>query len=290
MDAPEGQGPFAWQPLTPRGVAAFADASLGRVVIVQVIVASLLAGVLLWFLSTCWFPVLRQSIENLPETGQIRSGILEWPGSTPTLLAENHFLAVTVDVSNSGLRRSTAQVSAEFARSGLRIYSLLGFADWSYPPRRNVPFNRHDLIPWWGAWKPVLLAAAAALCVSALMIAWWLLATLYCLPVRLVGFLTDRAVTLASSWRLSAAALLPGALFMGGCFLLYRLAYLDLIRLALGWAIHLAIGWIYLFLALINTPRVSAGRKPVANPFIPGEAAATSGKENKLTEKDPERD
>jgi hypothetical protein len=290
MDEPEDRGPFAWQPLTPRGVAAFAFASLGRLMIVQLLIAALLAGVFLWFLTTCWFPVIQQSIEKLPEIGQLNSGALEWSGDSPALLGENHFLAVTVDVSNSGLARSTAHVSLEFARNSLRIYSLLGFADLIYPPKSNVPINRRDLIPWWGAWKPVILAASAVSWVGGLMITWWLMATLYCLPVRIAGYLVDRAVTLSSSWRLSAAALLPGALFMGLCILMYRLAYLDLLRLALGWVIHLFVGWIYLALALMSLPRTAREDRPEGNPFTPTAPEAPRTDPTDSKQKDPEGD
>jgi hypothetical protein len=290
MDEPEEKGPFAWQPLTPRGVAAFASASLGRLMIVQLLVAFLLAGVFLWFLTTSWFPVIQQSIEQLPESGQIRSGTLDWPGNSPALLGENHFLAVTVDVSNSGLARSTAQVSVELARNGWRVYSLFGFADWIYPPNSDIPLNRHDLIPWWGAWKPVILMVAAVSWVGGLMITWWLLATLYCLPVRIAGFFTDRAVTLRSSWRLSAAALLPGAMFMGLCILMYRLAYLDLLRLALGWVIHLLVGWIYLVLALLSLPRTARKEQLKGNPFTPAAPEAPRAASADSKQMDPEGD
>src|SRR5687767_9056439 len=43
--------PAAWQPITFRGVAAFAGAKLGRLLLVQLIVALLTAGAVGWFLS-----------------------------------------------------------------------------------------------------------------------------------------------------------------------------------------------------------------------------------------------
>jgi hypothetical protein len=276
MDAPECKSQFAWQPLTPRGVAAFACASVGRLVLVQFVVASLVAAAVLWFLSSCWFPVIRQSLDALPETGQIRSGILEWTENSPVRLAEGHFLAIVVDVSQTGLARSTAHVSVEFDRSGLRIFSFFGFIGLSYPSSGTFPFNRTELLPWWGAWNPFLLAGVAVCVISGLMLTWWLLALFYCLPVWVMGFFTDRDLSLKSSWRLAGAALLPGALFMAGCVFLYGLAYLDLFRLGLGWAVHLAIGWIYLFCGTICAPRAVVNSAVEANPFTPSAASSAS--------------
>jgi hypothetical protein len=269
MDAPESKSQFAWQPLTPRGVAAFARASLGRLVLVQFVVASLVAAAVLWFLFSCWFPVIRQSFEALPDTGQIRSGVLEWPESSPVRLAEGHFLAIVVDVSQTGLARSTAHVSVELNRSGLRIFSFFGFVELSYPSSTTLPFNRRECLSWWGAWNPFLLAGVAACVISGLMLTWWLLASFYCVPVGVMGFFADRDLNLRSSWRLASAALLPGALFMAGCVLLYGLAYLDLFRLGLGWAVHLAIGWIYLFCGTMSVPRTAVVEAVEANPFTP---------------------
>jgi len=291
MDAPECKSQFAWQPLTPRGVAAFARASIGPLLVVQFLVASLVAAAVLWFLVSCWFPVIRQSIEVLPETGQIRSGVLEWSEDSPVRLAENHFLAIAVDVSRTGLARSTAQLSAEFNRSGCRIFSFLGFIELSYPLSRTLPFNREELLPWWGAWNPVLLAAVAAAVIIGLMLTWWLLASLYCLPVWAIGFFGDRDLDLKSSWRLAGAALLPGALFMAGCIMLYGLAHLDLFRLGLGWAVHLAMGWIYLFWGTLCVPKVAVEEAIKANPFTSAPSASASAAEaTSETQKDSNQD
>lgn len=291
MEAPERKSQYAWQPLTPQGVAAFARAPLGRLLVVQFLTASLVAATVLWFLVTCWFPVIGQSIEALPETGQILSGLLEWPGSSPLRLAEGHFLAIVVDVPQTGLARSTAQVSVEFGRSGWRIFSFFGFIEFSYPSSGTIPFNRQELLPWWGAWSPFLLAGVATSVVTGLMLAWWLLACLYCLPVWTMGFFADRDLSLKSCWRLAGAALLPPSLFMAGCILLYGLAYLDLLRLGLGWAVHLVIGWIYLFLGTFCSRPEASNESVKGNPFTPASVPpATETRSTPEEQKRPVRD
>ncbi len=72
MDEPTQIRPVAWQPLTPRGVAAFARASGGRLLLVQLLLASLAAAVVVWFLQEAWFPVIHQAIGQLPGQGERR--------------------------------------------------------------------------------------------------------------------------------------------------------------------------------------------------------------------------
>ncbi|HVV71076.1 MAG TPA: hypothetical protein VHI52_06180, partial [Verrucomicrobiae bacterium] len=151
-----GQGqdsprPVAWQPLTPRGVAAFAEASFGRLFGIQLLLAVLITGAVIWFFYTSWFPVLATAIRALPDAGQISAGRLEWKGDPTASLAESPFLAVTVDLDHRGGARSPSHVQIEFGRFNCRIISLFGFLEVEYPRDRTIPFNRTALVPWWGA-------------------------------------------------------------------------------------------------------------------------------------------
>ena len=73
MSAPAG-AIVAWEPFTPRGVAAFASAGLGRLLLVQFIVALLAAAAVVWFMDKGCFPVMGAAVQKLPATGEIRSG------------------------------------------------------------------------------------------------------------------------------------------------------------------------------------------------------------------------
>ena len=57
MNAP-AEPTFAWEPLTPRGVAAFARANFSRLLLVQFIVALLAAASVVWFLDDGCFPTI----------------------------------------------------------------------------------------------------------------------------------------------------------------------------------------------------------------------------------------
>jgi len=263
----DGPAQTAAQPLTTRGVAALARAPMGWLLLVQLMVALLVAGTVVWFLQRCWFPTISDAIHRLPQQGALRSGTLEWQESSPVCLAEGRFLAVAVDLDHVGQARSPAQVQVEFGRRDFKVYSLLGAAQRAYPRNGAVPFNRIELGPWWGAWAPAILAIAAATVAAGLMVSWVCLATLYCLPAWLIAFFANRDCSVGGTWRLAGAALMPGALLLSGVIVLYGWGALDLVRLAVGWAAHLVVGWVCLLLSVLSLPRrqtVSAKTNPFA--------------------------
>jgi len=174
--------PLAWQPVTAGGVAAFAHARLGRLLVVQFVMALLAASVAAWFVHRAWFPVVSAAIEQLPAQGEIRAGRLSWGGTGPQLLGEGRYLAVAVDLNHEGTVRSPANVALEFGGGDARIFSLFGFVRWPYPKGWIMPFNRVELKPWWGAWAPPLLAITMVLIILALMLSWSVLATVYTCP------------------------------------------------------------------------------------------------------------
>ena len=268
MDSSAGKPPFAWQPLTPRGVAAFARAFLGRLLLVQFVVALLAAASIVWFLHEAWFPTIGAAIGQLPPQGEIRSGSLNWHSNSPAGLSEGRFLALTVDLKHEGQARSPAHVQVEFGQRDCNGYSLLGFVRLAYPRGWVVAFNRVELIPWWGAWSPPILGIVAGLVIVGLMLAWALLATIYCLPVWLVGFFANRDLSLRGSWCLAGAALLPGALLLTAAVFLYGSGAFDLIRLAVAGAAHLVIGWVYLIASPLRAPPHPAAAAVKENPFV----------------------
>ena len=265
MSAP-AEPTFAWEPLTPRGVAAFARATFSRLLLVQFIVALLAAASVVWFFDDGYCPIITRAIQNLPDAGEIRSGKLDWRGDPSQLLAEGKFLAFDADLAHSGQINSTADLQIEFGAESVRFSSLLGYVELFYPPDRFAPFNRTELEPLWGAWAAEILFLAFLAVTLALLSSWWLLATLYFLPVWLLSFYTNRDLNFRASWKLSGAALLPGALLMAAGILLYGAGLLDLVSLGFLFAAHFVVGWIYLFVSQLFLPRI-AGAQPGGNPF-----------------------
>ncbi|HMP84546.1 MAG TPA: hypothetical protein PKA41_17770, partial [Verrucomicrobiota bacterium] len=237
----------AWMPLTPRGVAAFAHATTGRLLLVQFLFALTAGIVVAWFAQFAVFPVISRAIAQLPEQGEIRSRQLDWRGDSPQLLAEGGVLALTVDLNHAGDVRPLADVAVEFGRDGWRARSLFGIMEARYPSGWVIAFNRAELNPKWGAWRPVFLAGAVAGTTVWLMLTWAFLAALYAPVVRVAGEFADRDLDFVRSWRMSAAALMPGALIMTASIAAYGIGLMDLVGFLFAFGIHLAVGWVCLF-------------------------------------------
>lgn len=257
--------PFA-EPFTPRGVAMFARKKFSRLLLAQIIIVLLASFSLAWFLNDHCFSVIGNAIQKLPDAGKISYGKLNWYGDSPEKLAEGKVLAIDVDLDHSGAIHSTADMQVEFGRNSVRIYSFLGYSEFFYSRYWPAPFNRTDLQPVWGAWSSVILFAIAAIIIIALLLSWAILATIYFFPVWLFGFYTNRNLNFRDSWKLSAAALLPGALLMIVGIWLYEFGFVNLISCSFIFAAHFVVGWIYLALSLIFLPRIPGGQAKT-NPF-----------------------
>jgi hypothetical protein len=256
------------EPFTPRGVAAFARAKFNHLLLAQCIFALLAAFAVAWFFYEDCFPTVQAAIENLPADSEINSGALDWQGDSFLELAEGRFIAFDVDISHSGQYRSPADLQIEFGHETIRVFSLFGYADFLYPPNEIISFNRTELNPQWKAWRAVILFLIILATIIALLLSWWGLATLYFLPVWLAGFFTNRDLDLRASWKLSGAALLPGALLMTAGILFYGLG-LPLVTFLFIFGAHFVLGWLYLFFGLAFLSRTSSA-VPKGNPFKHG--------------------
>ncbi len=258
---------FAWAPITPRGVAAFARASFERLFVVQSVVALLGAAAVVWFLCDGIFPTVNAAIAQLPDTGEIHGGKLEWRADSPVLLAEGRILAFSVDLEHGGSLRSPADFQFEFGADSVRIFSLFGETELAYPPGYIIAANQTDARPAWGAWAPDVLGLAAIVTFFGLLMVWALLATIYFLPVWLICLFTNRDLNFRASWKLAGAALMPGALLVSLSLVLYDLGGFDLVQFCFAFGMHIVIGWIYLFVSPMFLNRALPAEKK--NPFTP---------------------
>ncbi len=269
MSGPAGS--FTTEPITPRGVVGFAHASVLWLWCGQLVAASLVALALLWFFNSSCVPAVDKAIHNLDGTGEIRSGELAWHGESPVILAEERFLAFDIDLNHTGTLHCTSDVQVEFGRDSIRVFSLLGYADFYYPynpPNETIPVSREALEPLWGAWLPELQAVLVAVILATLMLLWNVLGTLYWLPLWLAAFLAGRELGCLASWRLAGAALLPCGLLLALGIFLFDLGFLDLVQISFVIGAHLLLGWIYLFVSLLFLPRRDRSAKAKQNPFL----------------------
>ncbi len=258
---------FAWEPITPRGVAAFARALFERLFVVQAVMAGIAAAAVAWVLADGIFPTIDAAIGELPDAGEIRSGKLDWRGDSPVLLAEGKILAFSVDLEHDGRLRSPADFQFEFGRDSVRLFSLFGVAEVDYPSGYILAANQPDAQPVWGAWAPDILGLAVIGTFLGLLLVWALLATIYFLPVWLICLFSNRDLNFRASWKLAGAALMPGALLLSLALVLYNLGGFDIVQLCFAFGMHVVIGWIYLFVSPMFLRRVQPAERK--NPFQP---------------------
>ena len=258
-----------WQPFTFGGVAAFARATIVRTLSVAVAVAMAVALLVFAAFDLGWIPTLDAAVEQLPDTGEVRGGRLQWSAETPRVLASSSLLQVVVDVKGEGAFGNEADVRVELRRADLRLCGALGCWSCPWPDGWIIALNRPELVPLWGAWRPFVLWSVFLGTLVFLLTSWALVASLGALPLRLVAFYLDRDVTLAGCWRVCFAALLPGALFLGTAIFCYGLRRLSVFELAIYFAGHFLIGLAYAAGACWRLPRVGdAGAAKAANPFV----------------------
>jgi hypothetical protein len=257
----------AWQPITPKGVAAFAAAPLSRLLAFQFAFALFIGLTFALFLNTAVYPSLQRAIEKLPSSGQIRNGELVWFGTSPMLLSEGRVLAVGIDLDHTGRSRTPSDFFLEFGRHSLRIFSIGGFSEFPYQRGRIMAFSRTELDPWWGAWRAPLLWLACVLTAVGLMMFWSAQAGAYCAAAWLVAYFANRKARPAEAWRLCGAAMMPASLLLWLGLALYASAAISLIAFGLFAAGHVILGWAYVFLSPFGLPRDPAIAPARKNPF-----------------------
>jgi hypothetical protein len=205
-------------------------------------------------------PAINRTIIALPSRGFIRNEELTQIPALPVHEAGTGFLAITIDAGNTGAPGDEADLQIRFQRDELRFRSLFGDLAVPYPEGLDIPFNRSDTEPWWGAWHPATTAGVGGAVFLGLLLVWACLAAVYAWPVRFIAFCADRDLSWVGAWRLGCAAVLPGALFLTLAIVAYTFRQLNLVQLLAAFALHFVIGWIYVLGAPFCVPRVAEAR------------------------------
>jgi hypothetical protein len=252
------------QPFTFAGVAGFARASWIKLVTVQAVTALLSAAICVWFVATNWNPVVKQAISRLPDDGSIHDGVLQWKGSPALALADGKFLSLAVDLELAHATAAPADLQVELGRTHLVVRSFLGYAPIRYPRGWVIEMDRLELEARWGAWQGAVFLGIGVVVVLALFVSWSMLASVYMWVVWMVGFYSDREIGSSSAWRLSAAALIPGAVLLASAIFAYGVQRINLLQLTLAFVLHFAVGWAYSIGAIFRLPSIHRTSK---NPF-----------------------
>ena len=267
MESKETVNSLAWQPLTFGGVAAFSRASFSRLWAMEVVAALISAASIICLFYMAWEPSLREAITRLPDVGAIHGGYLEWSNSTVVRLSDSAFLSIAIDPSDTGETGQVGDVQLELRRTHLRFRSLLGHISIPYLPQWKIAMDRVKLEPWWGAWHPVVSAALGMSVGVGLLLVWGLLAAIYAPLARLIAHCAGRRTTLAGSWRLASASLMPGALLANAAIIAYSFGQINLVQLLFAGLLHLAVGWIFVLVSPLRLPRVDGAPGSSKNPF-----------------------
>ena len=259
--------PRAWQPFTPRGLAAFANASFGRLFLLLCSVALISAGSVVWFLNTAWYPAIRAAIHELPPQGKITQQVLHTSRTSSTPLAEHHFLGFVVLVPPVTDVDLNSHIVVKFRVRAVDICSIFGYCRIPYPRGWIIDFNRTDLEPGWGAWEPIVTALGAATTFSGLLIIWFALGFIYSFVPWLFAWLTKRKLPWIGSWRICTAGLIPGGLLFVGAIFLYGLGVLDLLQFLVLFVLHFLLAWLCVGLAVRTIPTASRPTTTGLNPF-----------------------
>jgi hypothetical protein len=267
------------QPMTFGGVAALARAPRGRLLAFQTAVALLAAGAVGYFFESAWVPVITHTIQSLPASGGIQNGRLTWARPSPLRTANSTFLWISIDPADALEPSEGADFEVELKNNRIRVRSLFGYLTLPYPADYTIGLNRNEVEPWWGAWHPAVTVGLSTALFLGLFVVWGFLGWLYAWPVRLISFYADRDLTWFAAWRLSLAALLPGALLFVLAIVAYSFRELNFIQLLAAAVLHVMVGWVYVLFAPFCLPRAvhagsvksnpikSAKQKEAGNPF-----------------------
>jgi hypothetical protein len=179
--------------------------------------------------------------------------------------AQHPMVTVIVDLDFAGTAGQVTDWQIELSRRSWRFRWVFGYADFPYRPEWNVPLNREDLGPWWGAWEPAVLAGIAAGTLILLLLVWCVLGAFYGLFMRGYGYFLDRNAGLMACWRAGQASLWTGALILDAALVLYGLKQLDFIGIVFAFGLHVIIAWFYVVAAPLYFPLLTPARPH--NPF-----------------------
>jgi hypothetical protein len=266
------QTPWIWLPLSGGGVAVLARGRIGTLWRTQLLVAVTAAAVAGFFVWTSWFPVIATSFAGWPDVVRVEQGELNWSKPEAKNLAENGFLSLSVEVDSPLVMGQTADVQITGRRFAVILEGLFGSIQVPYPASLRFETGRVVGTAWWGAYSWVVLLAGLIAIIVWLIAIWWVLSTAYA-PVAVIWLvLLKRRPTLGLAWRLAAAGLLFGSLWMSVCLLLYATHVIQMPGLIAGFGLHLLVGWIWMLWGAACIPIDSPAS---TNPFAPKKSKVT---------------
>lgn len=262
----------AWQPLTGRGAAAFADASPFRAIVFHLAMVVVCCGTASWTLSQTWVPAISRAVDKLPESAaEIRAGHFRWPDRESVVLGETPQFGVAVNPTGRISSGQVADLQIEFGPTELRFCSLTGYLGFPYPRDLIVGLDRVAGRAGWDAWFWAIATITLTAFFAAIAGIGWFGASVAALPAWLIGLLANRSLSLSGAWRLVLVCWIPGALLLNLGMWGYSRNWLHLVGLA-GCSIgHFLVWMAWVLWAIIERPerpeRPQRVAKEPPNPF-----------------------
>ena len=259
----------AWQPVTGGGVAAFGRSSFARLFFFQLLTASASALVLLWCLQFAWVPVVDTALTRLPAQARVHHGRLEWPDAEAITLADSPQLGIGVTPLGSGEPNRTADLQLELDSGGVRLWGILGFHEWPYPPDADWALGRLEATALWAAWLWPLRLLTGLAAGATLLVAWWCLEAILSPGLWILGLIFRRDVPFGAAWRIAGASWLTATLVLDMTLLGYARRILTLPGVAVGLTVAVLVGLIWPIWGVLVSPagRSTAGVADTKNPF-----------------------
>jgi hypothetical protein len=269
----------AWQPFTFGGVAGIGRGSFFGLLVLESVFALVVAVGMTLAIHLAWEPLFNDLIGQLPESGLIEDGRLQWPDEGQTIALEGNFLALGIVPRGELPTSLSADVMLTCGSDAFRFASQIGYLDVAYPSWLNIPLNNKVLAPWWEAWRLALMVGCVAALAVSMLVMWSVLGLLYAMLPFVLSYFSKNKCSYSQGWKLASASLLTPSLIVGIAAVLYGMALINVILLVFFYLTHVVVGWVYLLvsslIAVFGASQVpsedrdgpfSAKRKP-SNPF-----------------------
>jgi hypothetical protein len=272
--------PSPGQPFTFAGVARYASARVGRLLAVALLFSLLPAAVLSRIAGHCWWPVITEAVDRLPESARIEGGLLRVPEKETRLLAANPFLSLELVSGDMPEESAGVDVSIQLGKEALVIGSLLGESIFPYPVGFTATLDRKEVWPIWGAWKGPLLAGVFVGGILFLFASWFGIALIYA-PLALgIARMAGRDLNFSRAWKLSVSAQWPASLLMTFALALYSTGEIGLLFVIIMFGAHFIPSILNVLIAPFCLPKATSPEKPAKgsreksarvrdNPFTP---------------------
>ncbi len=245
------------QPFTFGGVARYASARPRRLVGVALLFALVAAAVIFRFAAHCWWPVLGEAIERLPERARLEGGMLQVRERDAGLLAANEFLSLQITIGERSGENAPVDLAVQLGRYELTVTSLFGESSFPYPERLKWKLDRDVVWPFWGAWKGPIRAGLAGVAVLFLLAAWFGMALVYAPFALFVGGIAGREITFVRAWKLSVAAQWPASLLMSFAIALYSTGEIGLLFVIIMFGAHFLSSLLNVLIAPFFLPKAT---------------------------------